>query len=128
VPGAAAPTFHHYVLYNKVTDWTSLGAGSHVINVGDGASGEKSQTHRFTLPSSPAVGDYIEVRNLAQINFRLPTENTTNLYVAVFDSMSNNKDITYSVFNDHFHGKITYVQHPQYTTQYSWVSTTGALY
>jgi hypothetical protein len=123
-----SPTFHHYVLYNKPTAWTQLGSGSHILVLGDGGSGEKSQTYYLTLPASPSVGDTIEVRCMAQVHLKLPTENTTSLYNAIFDQMSNNKSITYSCFNDEFHGIVTYVQHPQYTTQYSWVSTTGGLY
>ena len=123
-----APTFVHYVLYNKPTAWTQLGSGSHILVLGDGASGEKSQTYYLTLPASPSVGDTIEVRCLAQLHLKLPTEGTTTLYNAIFDQMSNNKSITYSVFNDEFFGIVTYVHHPQYTTQFSWVSTTGNLY
>jgi hypothetical protein len=127
-PGAAAPTYHHYVLFNKPTAWTQLGSGSHILVLGDGGSGEKSQSYYLTLPASPSVGDTIEVRCLAQLQLKLPTENTTSLYNAIFDQMSNNKNITYSVFNDEFHGIVTYVQHPQYSSQHSWVSTTGGLY
>jgi hypothetical protein len=127
--GAAAPTYHHYVAYNKPSAWTQLQAGSHILVLGDGGSGEKSQTYYFTLPASPSVGDTIEVRCLAQLHLKLPTENTTSLYNAIFDQMSNNKSITFSTFNDdEKHGVVTYVQHPQYTSQYSWVSTTGGLY
>jgi hypothetical protein len=123
-----SPTFHHWVNHNKPATGYQLGSGSHIINIGDGAAAEKSVTYYLTLPTSPSVGDFIEIRNLAQIHLQLPTENTNVLYAAVFDQMSNSKSITYSVFNDEFHGIITYVQHPQTTTQYSWVSTTGGLY
>jgi len=126
----AVPTFHHWVNFNKPATGYQLGSGSHIVNIGDGAAAEKSVTYYLTLPPSntAVVGDYVEVRCLAQIHLQLETENTNILYAAVFDQMSNSKSITYSVFNDEFFGKITYVQHPQSTSQFSWVSTTGALY
>ena len=124
----ASPTFHHWVNFNKPATGYQLGSGSHIISVGDGAAAEKSVTYYVTLPTSPQISDYIEIRCLAKIHLQLHTENTNVLYTAVFDSISNNKSITYSCFNGDGHGIITYVQHPQTTTQFSWVSTTGALY
>jgi hypothetical protein len=124
----AAPTFHHWVNFNKPATGYQLGSGSHIISVGDGRASEKSVTYYITLPTSPQISDYIEIRCLAQIHLQLHTENTNVLYTAVFDSISNHKSITYSCFNGDGHGIITYVQHPQSTTEFSWVSTTGALY
>ena len=130
ITASPAPTFHNWINFNKPATGYQLGAGSHIVHVGDGRAGEKSVTYYITLPASSTavVGDYIEVRCMAQIHLQLETENTSVLYAAVFDSISNNKSITYSCFNGDSHGIITYVQHQQSTSQYSWVSTTGALY
>jgi len=126
----AAPTFHSWVNFNKPATGYQLGSGSHIVHIGDGRASEKSVTYYITLPPSntAVVGDYIEVRCMAQIHLQLEAENTSVLFTAVFDSISNHKSITYSCFNGDGHGIITYVQHPQSTTEFSWVSTTGALY
>ena len=108
-------------------NWTSLAAGSHKIIVGNGGSGESAQSSRLQLPSSPTIGDTIEVHCLALIYFRLPTTGSTSLYVAVHNEVNNNKTIVYNVAVGYKHGFITYTETPGSSGQFRWLSTEGVL-